>query len=76
MKKILPLILEVSLWDNEGINTDLSGCLRISKGEYKGNREQGTGKAARETIQPAQKKRYRDIVRRGIPENSVAATRS
>ena len=38
--------------------------------------EQGTGKAARETIQPGQKKRYRDIVRRGIPENPVAATRS
>jgi hypothetical protein len=49
---------------------------RNAKGRAKGtvNREQGTGKAAHETIQPGQKKRFRDKMRREIPENPVAAT--
>jgi hypothetical protein len=51
--------------------------LRVLQQDGAGRPEkQGTGKAARETIQPGQKKRYRDIVRRGIPENPVAAMRS
>ena len=47
-----------------------------AKGSKKGtgNREQGTGKAARKTIQPGQRKRFRDKMRRRIPENPVAAT--
>ena len=51
---------------------------RAASGNAKGtgNREQGTGKAARVTFQPKHRIRSRDKMRHGIPESAVAVALS
>ena len=55
------------------IYRDVYGYAKGSK-KGTGNREQGTGKAAHGAVQPSQSISSRDKMRRGIPENPVAAT--